>query len=129
MDTREKALRIGTGIVRTIRLLASLWLFWYGYCGWQTGKAKLFCESLIPQIEAARERDGNYPATADPKWIEGKKVPFFVNANDYYQSTAPGVYRLYFPEHGDFWDDEWSRECGIAKHDCNWLSYDKNRKR
>lgn len=129
MDTSQKALAIGTGIVRTIGVLASLWLVWHGYCSSQTKKAKLFCESLIPHIEAARERDGNYPATADPKWIEGKKVPSFVDANDYYQSAALGVYRLYFPDHGDFWDDEWSRECGIAKRDSNWLTYDKNPKR
>ncbi len=94
MDTSQKAPGIGTAIVRTIGFLAGIWLIWHAYCGSQTRKAKVFCESLMPQTEAARERDGKYPAAADPKWIEGKKLPSFVDANDYYQSTAPGVYRL-----------------------------------
>jgi hypothetical protein len=88
-------------------------------------EAMRFCDDLIPLIEAARTQTGEYPRKADPKWIEGKKLPQLVKASHFYKSDGK-TYLLYFRNPGDFWNDFWAKQCGLEQG-CVWDNYDANR--
>jgi hypothetical protein len=85
-----------------------------------------FCEALIPEVEAAKRRDGKYPGAIDPKWLEGKRVPQLVRPNDFYDSRDD-MYRFHFRNPGDFMDDVWGYQCG-PQQPCFWQNYDENRR-
>jgi hypothetical protein len=103
-----------------------LWKSWHAYYEPRKREAMHFCEALIPEIEAAKRRDGKYPGAIDPKWFEGKKIPQLVRPNEFYDSRDD-MYRFHFRSPGDFMDDVWGYQCG-PQQPCVWQNYDENRR-
>ena len=97
------------------------WMDAHAYYEPQKQDAMRFCEALVPQIEAANKRDGNYPTVIDPQWIAGKRIPKLIRVQDFYLSHSSG-YLLRFRNPGDFFDDIW----GFHSHDGtgSWANYD-----
>jgi hypothetical protein len=98
-----------------------LWQIRHAYYEPKKQAAMRFCESLIPMIEAARQREGKYPATLDPKWLEGRRIPDLVRAQDFYIADGKR-YLLRIRNPGDFWDNIWGYhgEGGTG----SWRNYD-----
>ncbi len=51
-----------------------VFFMWRARCEARKQEAMRFCDALIPKVEAARQRDGKYPAAIDPAWIEGAQA-------------------------------------------------------
>jgi hypothetical protein len=108
-------------------LMCSILLLWkarQAHYGPKISEAKLFCEVLIPEVEAAKWRDGKYPKVVDPRWLEGKRIPQLIRPNDFYDSHGD-VYRFHFRYPGNIWDNVWAYQCG-PQQACDWGSYDEN---
>ncbi|MCX7004343.1 MAG: hypothetical protein NTV22_13865 [bacterium] len=107
-----------------ILLVASapvLWQIRHAYYEPKKQEAMRFCESLIPMIELARQREGRYPAAIDPKWIEGKRVPQLIRVEDFYLSNSDG-YLLRIRNPGEFWNDIWGYHGHAGTG--SWVNYD-----
>ena len=108
-------------------LLFSILILWRGrqaYYEPRKLEAMRFCEALIPEVEEAKQREGEYPKTIDPTWLQGKAIPQLLRPNDFYDSGS-GMYRFHFRNPGDFMDDVWGYQCG-PQQPCVWQNYDEN---
>jgi hypothetical protein len=87
-------------------------------------RAKTFCESLVPAIQAARDANGRYPSKADPRWWAGRTVPWPIRAQDFYLPDDAGkTFLLRFEDVGDplcFIDTVW----GFDSRWMGWVNYD-----
>jgi len=120
-----KSLLIIVGVALIVGITLALWqIREYRYEPLRR-EAMRFCDDLIPTIEAAKTRTGEYPHTVDPKWIEGKKIPQLIKASHFYNSDGK-TYLLHFRNPGDFWNDFWGKQCGLGQG-CVWSNYDADR--
>jgi len=103
----------------------AVWKARQAYYSPKVVEAKTFCEALFPKLEATRQRDGQYPRAIDPSWLEGKRIPEFIDPNNFYSSTGD-TYQFYFRYSGDFWDNMWGYMCGPGPCKGGWQSYDAN---
>jgi len=85
-------------------------------------EAMRFCESLVPLVDADKDRAGQYPAQINPIWLNGRKVPDLIRLKHFYKADSDS-YILYFWNPGDFWDDFWA----YSSRDKRWFNCDANK--